>query len=199
MNQKHFFLLLSVAVLLAACSNNAESSSNASVDTAKESVAEAPTATAPTATTTVSTNDPAIAVIENEKIRFKLHALHEVVPDAAAPSKANAGKKIYAADISAEYLMAHEKSPAEYMLSAYLLDEKGNKFSLPLGSTRLALTVSESQAQEDNVNGAAFNQSNPPAGQKFRGRHYGVEMDAAAKPAKWGMVLDGKTIEVDIK
>lgn len=190
---------LAVAIFLIACSNNAETSTAESkADTANRSVAT-PATNEPTATTTVNTDDRAIATIENDKVRFKLHGLPEVVPDPAAPGKANAGKKIYAADISVEYLAAHNRSPAEYMLSSYLLDEKGAKYSLPLGSTRLALTVSEAQAKEDNANGEAFNLSNPAAGQKFRGRHYGVEMDASAKPAKWGMMLDGKEIEVDIK
>lgn len=200
MTQKNIFLFL-VAALMASCGSNDSPSANQPGDSTNQTTANTET-TAPNQTgntTVVTTDDPAIAVIENDKVRFKLHSLIEVTPDPAAPGKPAEGKKYYAADISAEYLSGHNTSPAEYMLSSYLTDDKGNKLSLPQSSIRVGMMVSEAQAKTDNINGEAFNQSTPATGQKFRGRQYGVEMDAANKVVKWGMMLDGKTIEVDVK
>jgi hypothetical protein len=201
MKQNSIFLFL-MAALLSSCGSS-ESSSPAQNGDSTSQAANASEATPPANQTNpsaaVTTDDAAIAVIGNDKVRFKLHSLIEVTPDPSAPGKPAEGKKGYAADISVEYLTGHNTSPAEYMLTSYLLDDKGNKLSLPQGSIRVGMQVSEAQAKADNISGEAFNQSNPPAGQKFRGRQYGVEMDAANKAVKWGMMLDGKTVEVDIK
>lgn len=199
MTQKNIFLVL-IAASLASCGSNDSSSANQTGDSTNKTTGTETTSSNQTGSpTAVATDDPAIAVIENDKVRFKLHSLIEVTPDAGAPGKPAEGKKYYAADISAEYLAGHNTSAAEYMLTSYLVDDKGNKHSLPQGSIRVAMMTSEAQAKEDNVNGEAFNQSTPATGQKFRGRQYGVEMDAANKVVKWGMMLDGKTIEVDVK
>lgn len=201
MKQNSIFLFL-MAALLSSCGSN-ESSSTAQNGDSTSQAANAPEAASPgtqaVPSAAVTTDDAAIAVIENDKVRFKLHSLIEVTPDPAAPGKPEEGKKSYAADISVEYLTGHNTSPAEYMLTSYLVDDKGNKLSLPQSSIRVGMQVSEAQAKADNISGEAFNQSNPPAGQKFRGRQYGVEMDAANKAVKWGMMLDGKTVEVELK
>ena len=199
MKQTLFPFALAVAVLLTACGDSttaAEKSNDSSTATSPgPEVTNQSSPAAPTA----SANDRAIAVIENSQVRFKLHSLQEVTPAADAPAKQAEGKTVYAADISAEYLAPHNKSAAEYMLSSYIVDDKGNKLSLPMGSTRLAMLVSSSQAAQDNAAGEAFNQSNPTKGQVFRGRHYGVEMQSGNKPVKWGMQLDGKEVEVAIQ
>ena len=202
MNQKHILTVLFAVITIISCGDNAEKAPSSEGDSATPSSASSETSTNSNpdaaSTTTVSANDAAIAVIEDNKVRLKLHALIEVVPDPLAPGKPTDGKKVFAADISAEYLEAHNTSPAEYMLTSYIVDDKGNKHSLPKGSIRLAMVVSEAQAQQDNNAGAAFNQSNVTAGQKFRGRQYGFEMDAGNKPVRWGMRLNGKDLEVAI-
>jgi hypothetical protein len=197
--QLHPFLFFTA--LLAACNDSSESSNMVAADNISSAPATASTASTTTSSNAVavSTDAAAIAVIENDQVRFKLHSLPEVVPDAGAPGKPAPGTKVYAADISVEYLKGHEKSAAEYLLSSYIIDDKGNKYSLPLGSTRLAMVVSEAQAQLDNAAGAAFNESNPPTGKKYRGRQYGFEMEAANKPVKWGMMLNGKEMQVGIR
>lgn len=197
MNGKNIFLALATASLMAACGGSADTKPAAEENKAATSQ---PAATdQPAANNEVAnTNDPAIAVIENDKVRFKLHSLQPVTPDPSAPGKPAAGKKVYVADISVEYLQGHNVSAAEYMLGSYLQDDKGQKHSLSLGSVKLAMVVSSEQASRDNLSGEAFGRSNPPTGAKMRGTQYGAELDEATKPVKWSITLDGKEVIVNL-
>jgi hypothetical protein len=86
------------------------------------SASEATAAPAP-----VSTDDPALAVLENADVRFKLHGLLEFKPEGDVISKPDPAKKYIMADISCENVGTRNVYPAEYMLSAYLVDNKGQQ------------------------------------------------------------------------
>lgn len=196
---KQFSLIAVIALLLLTSCGSSDSKTETATKTAAEKNDSSNKPLTPgNPTTSPSTYAPAIAVIENENIRFKLHQLIEITPDPTAPGKLAADKRVYAANISVESLQADNTSPAEYMLTSFILDDKGKKHSLPMGSVKLATLVSNAQAEEDNRTGEAFGRS-LAAGEKLRGTNYGVEMDANAKPVKWGMILNGKEISVDIK
>ncbi len=101
---------------------------------APETAPAAPDAPAP-----VSTAGPALAVLENADVRFKLHGLLEFKPHDEVLGKPDPAKKYIMADISCENIGTKNVYPAQYMLSAYLLDDKGNKHSLPLSVKTVAM------------------------------------------------------------
>jgi hypothetical protein len=158
------------------------------------SASEATAAPAP-----VSTDDPALAVLENADVRFKLHGLLEFKPEGDVISKPDPSKKYIMADISCENIGTKNVYPAEYMLSAYLVDNKGNKHSLPLSVKTVALFDGNPANQYTKEQSQGFYRDNFGPGEKARGFLYGVEVDKDVTLTKLVMEARDLKASVDLK
>jgi hypothetical protein len=162
--------------------------------TVQTSVAEPAAAPAP-----VSTDDPALAVLENADVRFKLHGLLEFKPEGDIISKPNPSKKYIMADISCENVGTKPVYPAQYMLSAYLVDNKGNKHSLPLSVKTVALFDGNPANKYTQEQSQGFYRDNFAPGEKARGFLYGVEVDKDVTLTKLVMEAQDLKASVDLK
>jgi hypothetical protein len=158
------------------------------------SMAEPTTAPAP-----VSTSDPALAVLENADVRFKLYQLLEFKPEGDMISKPDPSKKYIMADISCENIGTRNVYPAEYMLSAYLVDNKGNKHSLPLSVKTVALFDGNPANKYTKEQSQGFYRDNFAPGEKARGFLYGVEVDKDVTLTKLVMEARYLKASVDLK
>ena len=174
----HFVLLL--AGLAGGCVN--DNTRTATTETGDPVAVQAPAAPEAAAADTdasppVSTADPALAVLENAGVRFKLHGLLEFKPRDEALGKPDPAKKYVMADISCENIGTKNVYPAQYMLSAYLLDNKGNKHSLPLSVKTVAMFDGHPANTYTREQSEGFYRENFAPGEKARGFLYGVEVD----------------------
>ncbi len=147
----------------------------------------------------VSTAGPALAVLENAHVRFKLHQLLEFKPEGDVISKPDPSKKYIMADISCENIGTRNVYPAEYMLSAYLVDNKGNKHSLPLSVKTVALFDGNPANKYTKEQSQGFYRDNFGPGEKARGFLYGVEVDKDVTLTKLVMEARDLKASVDLK
>jgi len=167
--------------------------------TAQPPAAPEPAAAAPDAPAPVSTADPALAVLENADVRFKLHQLLEFKPEGDMISKPDPSKKYIMADISCENIGTRNVYPAEYMLSAYLVDNKGNKHSLPLSVKTVALFDGNPANKYTKEQSQGFYRDNFAPAEKARGFLYGVEVDKDVTLTKLVMEARYLKASVDLK
>jgi hypothetical protein len=147
----------------------------------------------------VSTDDPALAVLENADVRFKLHGLLEFKPEGDVISKPDPSKKYIMADISCENVGTKNVYPAQYMLSAYLVDNKGNKHSLPLSVKTVALFDGNPANKYTKEQSQGFYRDNFAPGEKARGFLYGVEVDKDVTLTRLVMEAQDLKASVDLK
>jgi|GEM_PF-3370654 len=158
-----------------------------------------PAAAATDAPAPASTDGPALAVLENAYVRFKLHGLLEFKPQDEALDKPDPRKKYIMADISCENIGTKNIYPAQYMLSAYLLDNKGNKHSLPLSVKTVAMFDGNPANPYPREQSEGFYRENFGPGEKARGFLYGVEVDKDVTLTRLVMEARDLKASVDIK
>jgi hypothetical protein len=197
---------LCIAILLAGfaggcAADQAQTATTQTPDSvAAPAAAQPPPATEKTgAPADVSTAGPALAVLENADVRFKLHGLLEFKPVGDVVSKPDPAKKYVMADISCENIGTKNVYPAEYMLSAYLVDNKGNKHSLPMSVKTVALFDGNPANKYTKEQSQGFYRDNFGPGEKARGFLYGVEVDKDVTLTK--LVMEAKDLKasVDLK
>lgn len=162
-----------------------------------ENTSETQTAAASAAPPPVSTADPALAVLENADVRFKLHELLEFKPEGDLISKPDPSKKYIMADISCENIGTKKIYPAQYMLSAYLVDDKGNKHSLPLSVKTVALFDGNPANKYTKEQSQGFYRDNFSPGEKARGFLYGVEVDKNVNLTK--LVMEAQDLKASVE
>ncbi len=202
---KHVTPLL-IALLLAGLAggcvtDQAQTATTATIDsTAAPAAAQTPSAAEATeAPAPVSTDGPTLAVLENADVRFKLHALLEFKPEGDVISKPDPAKKYIMADISCENIGTRNVYPAEYMLSAYLVDNKGNKHSLPLSVKTVALFDGNPANKYTKEQSQGFYRDNFAPGEKARGFLYGVEVDKDVTLTRLVMEAQDLKASVDLQ
>ncbi len=194
------FIALLLAGLAGGCAT--DQAQTATTETADSIAAPAAAQTPPAAEATgapapVSTADPALAVLENADVRFILHQLLEFKPEGDAISKPDPAKKYVIADISCENIGTRNVYPAEYMLSAYLVDNKGNKHSLPLSVKTVALFDGNPANKYTKEQSEGFYRDNFGPGEKARGFLYGVEVDKDVTLTK--LVMEARDLKASVE
>ncbi|MBD0257749.1 MAG: hypothetical protein ICV83_18705 [Cytophagales bacterium] len=196
------FIAFLLAGLAGSCvTDQAQTSTTQPADSiAAPAAAQPPPAAEATGTPApVSTAGPALAVLENADVRFKLHQLLEFKPEGDVISKPDPSKKYVMTDISCENIGTRNVYPAEYMLSAYLVDNKGNKHSLPLSVKTVALFDGNPANKYTQEQSQGFYRDNFGPGEKARGFLYGVEVDKDVTLTKLVMEARDLKASVDLK
>ncbi|HEU4471444.1 MAG TPA: hypothetical protein VFR58_10185 [Flavisolibacter sp.] len=186
------------ALMLQACGSS-ENQSDAAPEAQLPKAAETKTGSAPAAGEGVSTSDPAVAVLENSQVRFKLHGLLEFEPPQVAGLPVDPNKKYIMADLSCENIGTTNIYPAEYMLSATLEDAKGKQHAFVQSVKTVGLFDGHAQNKFTTEQSGGFYRDNFAPGEKARGYLYGFEVDKDTKFTRMSMKAKGLTATVDLK